>query len=224
MGKLADLSGKVVLVTGAGKGTGRGVAEASAAQGARLAVNDVSPVNLDQTVATIRAAGGWVKAYMEDIAKKMPVQALLNAVLDDLGRIDVLVNCAEVEPCKSLLEMDEWDWQRTLDVNLTGAFLLTQSAGRIMKESGGGIIVHVGGRPKGTEKRAAYLTSKAGLSTLSEQAARELSGYGIRVSPCPAGRDRRYGQADPGDMQVSEIVPCELSGKFSVVIHKDLPA
>ena len=112
------------------------------------------------------ASGGQVKAYVEDIAKKMPVQTLLNAVLDDFGRIDILVNCAEVEPQKSVLEMDEWDWQRTLDVNLNGAFLLTQSTGRIMKEKGGGVIVHVGERAKGPEKRAAYFTSKAGLAAL----------------------------------------------------------
>jgi NAD(P)-dependent dehydrogenase (short-subunit alcohol dehydrogenase family) len=181
MGRLADFSGKVILITGAGKGTGRAVAECFAAQGAKVAVNDVSPVNLDETVAHIRAAGGWAKAYVEDIAKKMPVQALLNAVLDDFGRIDILVNCAEVEPQKSLLEMDDWDWQRTLDVNLNGAFLLTQSAGRIMKESGGGVIVLVGERAKGTEKRIAYFASKAGLSAFSSQAADELSGYGIRI-------------------------------------------
>jgi NAD(P)-dependent dehydrogenase (short-subunit alcohol dehydrogenase family) len=178
MGNFAD---KVILVTGAGKGTGRLVAEAFAGQAARVAANDISPVNLDVTVAHILAAGGQVKAYVEDIAKKMPIQALLNAVLDDFGRIDILVNCAEVEPQQSVLEMDDWDWQRTLDVNLTGAFLLTQSAGRIMKEKGGGVIVHVGERPKGTEKRAAYFTSKAGLAALSALAAYELSEAGIRV-------------------------------------------
>jgi 3-oxoacyl-[acyl-carrier protein] reductase len=187
---MGSCAGKVVLITGAGKGTGRGVAEAFAAQGASVAVNDISPVNLDETLAHIAAAGGQVKAYVEDIAKKMPVQALLNAVLDDFGRIDILVNCAEVEPQKLVLEMDDWDWQRTLDVNLTGAFLLTQSAGRIMKEKGGGIIVHVGERAKsaavsdqsnGPEHRAAYSTSKAGLAALSALAAYELSEYDIRV-------------------------------------------
>ena len=178
---MGNFENKVILVTGAGKGTGRGVAEAFAGQGAVVAANDISPVNLDETVAHILGAGRQAKAYVEDIAKKMPVQTLLNGVLDDFGQIDILVNCAEVEPQKSVLEMDDWDWQRTLDVNLTGAFLLTQSAGRIMKEKGGGVIVHVGERPKGRERRAAYFTSKAGLAAFSALAAYELSEAGIRV-------------------------------------------
>jgi NAD(P)-dependent dehydrogenase (short-subunit alcohol dehydrogenase family) len=172
---------KIVLVTGAGKGTGRRVAETFAAHGATVAINDVSPVNLDETMAHIMASGGQVKTYVEDIAKKMPIQGLLNSVLDDFGRIDILVNCAEVEPQKTVLEMDDWDWQRTMDVNLTGAFLLTQSAGRIMKEKGGGIIIHVGERAKGPERRAAYFASKAGLAALSALAAYELIEYNVRV-------------------------------------------
>jgi NAD(P)-dependent dehydrogenase (short-subunit alcohol dehydrogenase family) len=176
-----EFAGKVVLVTGAGKGTGRAVAEAFAARGATVAADDVTPVNLDETVAHIIAAGGLVKAYIVDIAKKLPVQGLLNQVLDDLGRLDILVNCAEVEPQKTVLEMDEWDWVRTLDVNLTGAFLLTQSAGRIMKEKGGGVIIHVAKREKGAERRAAYLASKAGLEKLVQAAAEEYAAYGIKV-------------------------------------------
>jgi NAD(P)-dependent dehydrogenase (short-subunit alcohol dehydrogenase family) len=178
---MVNFTGKIVLITGAGKGTGRNVAESFAAQDATVAVNDISPVNLDETVAHILASGGQVRAYVEDIAKKMPIQTLLNSVLDDFGRIDILVNCAEVEPEKTVLEMDDWDWQRTLDVNLSGPFLLTQSVGRIMKEKGGGVIVHVGERAKDPENRAAYFASKAGLAALSALAAYELSEFGIRV-------------------------------------------
>jgi NAD(P)-dependent dehydrogenase (short-subunit alcohol dehydrogenase family) len=178
-----EFEGKVVLVTGAGKGTGRRVAEAFSAQKAIVAVNDVSPVNLDETVAHILAAGGQVKAYVEDIAKKMPIQTLLNSILDDFERIDILVNCAEVEPQKTVLEMDDWDWQRTMDVNLNGPFLLTQSVARIMKEKGGGVIVHVGERAKGPERRAAYFTSKAGLAV-------------------PARRDGRPNRTNPGALQL----------------------
>jgi len=196
MGELTD---KIVLVTGAGKGIGRVVAEAFAARGAIVAANDVTPINLDETVARITASGGRVKAYVEDIAKKMPVQALVNQVLDDWGKIDILVNCAEVAPSAPVLEMDDWDWQRTLDVNLTGAFLLTQSVGRVMRaaspegaappqrasspkgEKDGGIIVHIGWRARSPDQRAAYFASKAGLTAFVEHAARELAAYGICV-------------------------------------------
>ena len=178
---MGNFNDKVVLVRGAGTGAGRAVAEAFASRGATLAVNDVTPINLDETVRRIRDAGGQARDYVEDIAKKIPIQTLLNQVLDDLGHIDILVNCAEVEPAQALLDMDEWDWQRTLDVNLSGAFLLTQSLGRIMREKGGGVIVHVGERAKGPERRAAYFASKAGLAAFSALAAVELAEVGVHV-------------------------------------------
>jgi NAD(P)-dependent dehydrogenase (short-subunit alcohol dehydrogenase family) len=184
---MGDFKDKVVLVTGAGKGIGRAVAVAFATRGAIVAANDITPVNLDETVARITASGGYVKAYVEDIAKKMPVQALVNEVLDDWGRIDILVNSAEVAPSAQVLEMDDWDWQRTLDVNLTGAFLLTQSVGRVMRASSqkggkdGGIIIHIGYRARSPDRHAAYFASKAGLLAFVEHAARELAAYGICV-------------------------------------------
>jgi NAD(P)-dependent dehydrogenase (short-subunit alcohol dehydrogenase family) len=178
---MSELTDKIVLVTGAGKGTGRAVAEAFAARGAVVAANDVTPINLDETVARITASGGRVRAYVEDVAKKMPVQALVTAVEDDWGRIDILVNCAEVEPRFPLLDMDDWDWQRTMDVNLTGTFLLMQSVGRVMRAQGGGVMVNLGARAKAQENRGAYFVSKAGLVALTEQAAGEFAAYNIRV-------------------------------------------
>src|SRR5512133_3650594 len=126
---------KVVLITGAGKDAGRALALAFAERGAVVALNDISPVNVDQVLAEILACGGRAKAYVEDVAKKVGVQYLVNSVEEDFGGIDILVNHAAVEPHTPLLEMDEWDWHRTLDVNITGAFLMIESAARAMQAS-----------------------------------------------------------------------------------------
>ncbi len=174
---------KVVLITGAGKGAGRALALAFAERGAIVAANDISPINVELVVAEIEACGGKAKAYIEDVAKKVGVQYLINSVEDDFGGIDILVNHAAVEPHTSLLDMDEWDWHRTLDVNLTGAFLMTQSVGRVMKEKDKGTILNIVAGPSrgGDKDAAAYLSSMAGLTALSRQADVELSPHGIRV-------------------------------------------
>ncbi|WKZ37029.1 MAG: SDR family NAD(P)-dependent oxidoreductase [Anaerolineales bacterium] len=178
------LRDKVVLITGAGKGAGRVLAEAFAAQGALVAANDLSPINVEEVVNGIKARGGKARAYIEDIAKKVGAQTVVNHVEDDFGRIDILVNHAAVKPHVPLLDMDEWDWHRTLEVNLTGAFLMTQSVGRVMKEgkSGGVILNLVAGEGERSEYEAgAYQSSKAGLAELSRQADLELSPHGVRV-------------------------------------------
>jgi NAD(P)-dependent dehydrogenase (short-subunit alcohol dehydrogenase family) len=186
---MSEFTDKVVLVTGAGRGIGRAIAEAFAVRGARVAANDISPVNLDETVARIQAAGGRAKDYIFDVAKKMPVQALINQVLEDWERIDILVNNAGVEPHGPLLTLDEWDWQRTLDVNLSGPFFAMQAVGRMMREQGGGVMVNIAsiaGRAHGLKDRAAYVASKMGLIGLTREAAREFAAYGIRVNAvCP---------------------------------------
>ncbi len=177
------LKNKVVLITGAGKGAGRALAEAFAERGAVVAANDISPINVEAVVDGIIARGGKAKAYVEDIAKKVGVQAVVNSVEDDFGVIDILVNHAAVEPHGSLLKMDEWDWHRTLDVNLTGAFLMIQSVGRVMSGKGGGVILNLVTRSGegGVKEAGAYFASKAGLAELSIQADRELSPHGVRV-------------------------------------------
>jgi NAD(P)-dependent dehydrogenase (short-subunit alcohol dehydrogenase family) len=174
---------KVVLITGAGRGYGRAVAKAFAAQGAYVALNDISPLNLDTLIAEIEAEGGRAKAFLRDIAKKVPVQGLVMQVEDEYGKIDCLINYSAVEPKKPLLEIDEWDWQRTLLVNLSAPFLMTQSVGRVMKKQGGGVIVNLvplAGRE--TEaNRAAYVAGMMGLIGFTRQAARELGAHRVRV-------------------------------------------
>ncbi|MBN1304467.1 MAG: SDR family oxidoreductase [Anaerolineales bacterium] len=178
-----EFKGKVVLITGAGRGAGRAIAEAFLARGALVAVNDITPLNLDELVAQSQLRNQSSKDFIGDISKKVAVQALVNEVLETWGQIDILVNSAAVEPAAPLLDMDEWDWHRTLDVNLTGAFLTVQSVGRVMRQQEGGVIINlipVAGRI-GQQDRSAYVASKFGLVGLTRQAALELGDYGIRV-------------------------------------------
>lgn len=175
---MMNLSGKVVLVTGAGKGAGRAAARFFAGHGAWVAANDISPVNLD---ALLAASDGQIRAYPEDIAKKVGVQAVLKQVEDDLGGLDILVNHAAVAPSASLLDMDEWDWHRVLDVNLTGAFLAIQSAGRIMRQRGSGLILNLASLDGVGEHSSAYAVSMQALIALTRAAAQELGPYGVMV-------------------------------------------
>ena len=177
-----DLKDKVVLITGAGNGRGRTLAEAFAQCGAVVAANDISPVNVEEVVNGIQRRGGRAKAYIEDVAKRLGAQHIINQVEDDYGRLDILIHHATVEPHVPLLDMDEWDWHRVLDVNLTGAFLMTQSAGRVMREKGSGMILFLITEPtRDAMSEAAFVASMEGLRGLARQAERELSPHGIRV-------------------------------------------
>jgi len=176
------LKEKVVLMTGAGKGCGRILAQAFAERGSLVAANDISPINVEEVVNQIVAKGGRAKAYIEDVAKKVGVQHVINQVEDDFGQIDILINHAAVEPHVPLLEMDEWDWHRVLDVNLTGAFLMTQSAGRLMRAQGSGVIIYLITRSSPNQSNeAAFLASMHGLEGFARQSASELSPYGVQV-------------------------------------------
>ena len=177
-----SLKDKVVLITGAGKGSGRTLARALAGRGAIVAANDISPVNVEEVVEEINQQGGRAKPYIEDVAKKVGAQNLINQVEGEFGRIDILINHAAVEPHIPLLDMDEWDWHRVLDVNLTGAFLMTQSVGRVMRGQGSGVIINlITANQNSVQNEAAFITSMQGLEAFTHQAARELSPHGIRV-------------------------------------------
>jgi 3-oxoacyl-[acyl-carrier protein] reductase len=184
-----DFSGKVVLVTGAGRGLGRLIAETFARHGASVALNDITPVNLDLTLEHIRSAGGSARDYICDVGKQMPLQSMVDQVLSDWGRIDFLVNNAAVRPRYPLLEFDAWDWQRTLEVNLSGAFYATQLVAKAMRKQGGGAIVNIAASldpGQGFAGQSAFYASKQGLLGLTRVAAAELAADHIRLNAvCP---------------------------------------
>jgi len=191
-----ELTGQVALVTGAGRGIGRAIAFGLAQAGARVAVNDIDPATARETAAALTAVadplqgtGHAAEAFPADVADPTGVTEMLQGVLARWGRLDLLINNAGVEPHNSLLDFSLDDWRRTLDVNLTGPFLTSQAAGRVMKEQGGGVIVNIAsiaGRAFGLRHRAAYVASKAGLIGFTRECAREFAAYGIRVNAvCP---------------------------------------
>jgi len=176
-----SFAGKVVLVTGAGRGAGRKLAEAFANQGALVAANDITPVNVEKVVEEIITAGWQARAYIHDIAKKVDIQAMVNNIVDDWGRIDILINSANVLLPAALLEIDEWDLHRVFEVNTIGTLLVMQSVGRVMRAQGGGTIINVVKIPK--DAPASFVASRAGLSTpdISNRISEELGGHGIHV-------------------------------------------
>lgn len=188
---MPGLDNSIVLITGAGRGTGREIALKFAEQGATIAANDISPVNLDETIKLIHQNGGTARDYVIDIAKKMPVQRLINNVLDDWGKIDILINHANVKPKGTVLEMDEWDIQRTVGVNLVAPFLTMQSVGRVMKEQGGGLVLNIIDLSNILwNDKAIALASQMGVLIISRMAEIELSLYGIQVYTILNGDER----------------------------------
>ncbi len=180
---------KIILVTGAGRGIGKAIVQRFATSGARVVINDVNPDTADATAKEINASGGQALAIIADVSNKLAVQTLHYEILEKWGRVDVLINNAGVEPTGSILTLDEWAWDRTINVNLKGAFLCAQTVGRGMKEQGGGAIVNIAsiaGRAAGLRDRSAYVASKTGLVGFTRECAREFAAYNIRVNAvCP---------------------------------------
>ncbi len=188
-----NLDGCAALVTGAGEGIGRAIALALAASGAAVVVNDFNPDRADRIAAEIADAGGRSLAWQADVANRFQVGSMIEAGRDAFGRLNVLVNAAGVLKLGAMSTLDEWDWRRVLDVNLTGAFFCTQLLSRVMADEGGGVIVNVAstaGHPATLPDGISYVSTKAGLIGLTRQSARELAPLGIRVNAvCPASVD-----------------------------------
>jgi len=181
-----DFSGRVALVTGAGRGIGRAIARALAAAGATVAVNDIDAASAEAAAHALRRPA---QAYPADVADPGAVEMLLAEVHADLGGPHILINNAGVEYKTPVLDTPIVEWQHTLEVNLSAAFYTSQAAGQLMRAAGGGVIVNIAsiaGHNIPLPNRASYVASKAGLIGFTKECAREFAAYNIRVNAvCP---------------------------------------
>lgn len=211
------LQDKVVLITGAGRMPGPPLALALAQQGAVIAANDLSPTLLDPLEAELKRRGARAQMYVADASRGMPLRSMLDEVLADWGRIDILIANPRVRPDTALLDMDEWDWQRTIEMNLNGPFLVTQLTARLMREQGGGVILHIidsSPRSLAAPGRGAYAASQQGLLAASQAAARELIDYNIRVHAlCP--EEEILSEPPAGTGRGSESLPGSAVNAFT---------
>ncbi|HVL48662.1 MAG TPA: 3-oxoacyl-ACP reductase family protein [Candidatus Thermoplasmatota archaeon] len=191
---LFDLTGKAALVTGGGRGIGRAVAETLAQAGAAVAVNDVSGRgHADEVAREVEARGGAALAVVADVSRPVDVRDMIQRVTERFGRLDVLVNNAGIFTPRPFLDIPEEEWDRVIDVNLKGQFLVAQAAARAMVERGeGGRILNVasiasGGVGVGFPGTAHYAASKGGVIALTETLAIELGPHGITVNAIAPG-------------------------------------
>jgi meso-butanediol dehydrogenase/(S,S)-butanediol dehydrogenase/diacetyl reductase len=179
---------RVALVTGAGRGIGRAIALRLAESGYRVVVNDLDPELADATAAAIGAAGGRASAAPADVADVSAGASLVARTVEDLGRLDALVNNAGLIRFGPFGEVTEADWDRIFEVNVRGLFFLMQTAAAVMVEQGHGSIVNMAsivGRGAPTLSPP-YAASKAAIINLTQSAAKQLAPAGIRVNAvCP---------------------------------------
>jgi NAD(P)-dependent dehydrogenase (short-subunit alcohol dehydrogenase family) len=180
------MSSRTVLVTGASKGVGRGIAYGMADAGWDVVINYHSDAaGAEETKRLIEEKGRRCFTISGDVGKKSDVEDIFAAVVAEFGGLDCLVNNAGRQTWSSLLDLSEEDWDKTIRTNLKGSFLCTQAAAHLMKEQGrGGSIINIG---SGANKQpfmnlVDYCASKGGLDQLTRVSACELGQYGIRVN------------------------------------------
>jgi NAD(P)-dependent dehydrogenase (short-subunit alcohol dehydrogenase family) len=197
---LFDLNSKVGLVTGGARGIGRGIAEALAAAGAAVAIADMDLEGANSVAQALQTRGHQAFALEVDVADEQSVKAMLERVHAHFGRLDILVNNAGIFPMKRLRELDSATWDRTIGVNLRGAYLCTRHAAeQIIAGQAGGRIINIStiNTARTYLGMAHYDSSKYGLNALTKASALEYAPFAITVNAIAPGAVKT-----PGSLKV----------------------
>jgi NAD(P)-dependent dehydrogenase (short-subunit alcohol dehydrogenase family) len=189
MASYPELEDQIVLVTGAGRGIGRGIALAFAEQRAHVLVNDLTEDHARETVEAVRAAGAVADAAPADVADRAAVQAMVAVALERHGKIDALVNNAGINVVAPFLDLSDDVWERTQRIHHWGFFYCAQEVARGMAARGSGSIVVISSpaAEETYEGQTHYAAAKAGLQMLAFGLAWELGGSGVRTNVVSPG-------------------------------------
>jgi 3-oxoacyl-[acyl-carrier protein] reductase len=180
--RTARLKGKIALITGSSRGVGRAVALSFAKEGAKVMVNYTSNERAANEVAeAINQLGSQAIVVRADVAKREEADSLVQAAINEFGRLDILVNNAGSTRPAMMLKMTEEQWDEVVDIHLKGAFLCSQAAGRQMKEQNSGKIINVTSVAGlvGTVGQINYSAAKGGIISMTKSIARELARYNV---------------------------------------------
>jgi len=214
MPETIDLSGKVALVTGAGRGIGREIATVLAAAGADVVINDFADEPAcAAVVGEIEALGRRGAYVMGDVGDEMAVNAMIERVENEFGHLDILVNNAGITRDNVIMRIDAADWDAVLRTHLRGSFLTCKAASRRMLRRRDGCIINISsvvGR-RGNAGQANYAAAKAGIIGLTKSLAKELGARNIRVNAVAPGYiDTPMTQALPDEAKKAIIANTPL--------------
>jgi len=191
---MGRVEGRTAIVTGAARGIGRGIAQLLAKEGARVAITDILEDDGKAAAEEIRRERGTAIFLKHDVTSEDSWEAVVEKVLSEFGKLDIMVNNAGIVFVKEIAETSLEEWRGLMSVNLDGVFLGTKHAIRAMRESGGGSIINMSsalGIIGAADDTAAYAASKGGVRLFSKTAAIECSkaghGYNIRVNSLHPG-------------------------------------
>jgi 3-oxoacyl-[acyl-carrier protein] reductase len=184
-----SLTGRTVIVTGGTRGIGAAIAALLAEHGAGVLVSGRDADRVQAAVKALEGLPGRVVGIAADAAKREDVDRLVDAARQEFGRLDVVVNNAGITSDALLVRMKDDDWDRVMDVNLRGAFLLTRAAAKVMMRQKSGRIINIASAAgaMGNAGQANYSAAKAGLIGLTKASARELAHWGILVNAVAPG-------------------------------------